>query len=234
MWTKKKICFSYSGVSINLTAHRLRSGSIGGWHFYHHVYDIGKANTRWYYRFFSWCSVACIFFTSIPFDWKTWLVLSQCGVTGVTAFCEIGSVCRVGMREWKKIIKIYRGKSTLCISDKSKIHGWVLWAPSTLSFRPGGVGQNSIISNLSIRRWRRLRYIKENIVKFNNGYISHILFVKAPRYYARVDHNDCQLWVFRSRLYNFDAELFSIDMYPIRTYIAYGILCTSIPKTIHR
>lgn len=127
------------------------------------------------------------------------------------------------MREWKKIIKIYRGKSTLCISDKSKIHGWVLWAPSTQSFRPGGVGRNSIISNLSIRRWRRLRCIKDNIVKFNNGYISRILFVKEHRYYARVDHNDCQLWILRSGLYNFDTELFSINIHPIRIYSIYRI-----------
>lgn len=34
-----------------------------------------------------------------------------------------------GPGEW--IIKIYRGKSTLCISDKSKIRRWVLWVPST-------------------------------------------------------------------------------------------------------
>lgn len=70
------------------------------------------------------------FLQSVPFDWKTWLVLSQCGVTGVAAFREIGSRrgrTRAGQaRRRGEIIKIYRANGTLCISDKSKIRGWIL------------------------------------------------------------------------------------------------------------
>lgn len=97
----------------------------GWWSFRHHVCDktsMEKANTpRWYYRFifyfFTIWVVCAFFFASIPFDWKTWLVLSQCGVTGVTAFCKIGSLymytyCTAGVgrrqrRDRGRIIKIY-------------------------------------------------------------------------------------------------------------------------------
>lgn len=90
-----------------------------------------------------------------------------------------------------RIIKIYREKSTLCISDKSKIRGWILWTREYLYYpsfrRPGGVEKNSIKPNLSNRRRlrcrsrSRLRCIKRNIIKFNNGYIS--LFSSSKHFF---------------------------------------------------
>jgi len=173
----------------------------GGWSFRHHVCDktcIEKANTpRWYYRFISpFGRVHFFSHPSLSIE-KRDLSYRSAASPVSRPFAKLDLYIRGGhgedavwQREDYKNIPGRKAHYVLAINRKfaDGFYGResrYIYYPSFR--RPGGVEKNSIKSNLSNRlRCRsrsRLRCIKKNIIiKFNNGYISLILFVKALRY----------------------------------------------------